>query len=890
MTQQSTTDSGTFQDLLTSGESAYRDYRAGQSSLQTVYQKLVDCLYELEQRRLEHPRDVPQLRFLERYDLYETIAGLAYSLGRVREAFDHAERARARALLDRTLNKVSTDSKRLTDHTLLQRESELSRQVRELTRRWHADMVGNGETRDMVLGTAEVDRPTATPAVDMIEAELRRTRAELLDVQNAIKEQDPAFAALRGVTPASLEDLQALLDRHTAVLSYCVTEERLIVFATTQKGFWGEHVNIARSELTALVRRYRERVERFADQPRDMVLERKKPLPPAGAGPPADPELDSLAHRLYDILVRPAEIHLRGKTCLGVIPHGDLHLLPFQALRNDQGYLLERFALWYAPSISLMDLCHQRQRRSQSRLLALGNPELGNPQLRLPFAEQEVLAIAPLFDSQPYTGRHANRMLLRQHWGQCDLLHLACHAVWDAQQPEFSALLLTPGKEDHGRLEVQELFGLDKDLTLSQVTLSACNTSLGAGSDLTGLATGFLYAGSPAVVASLWRVDDFSTSELMLEFYRNLREADRADALRTAQLKLLRSPEHSHPYFWAAFKLIGSPARIDSEREQASSAFNLIHRWTYRSEDGYLIGPVVDQGTLYTLWRERNYADRRQAKRAIYAISLADRHVRWRWEDEVCVEYHCWCPGLLHVDGVHKVSALRVSDGTLAWEHRTGSPFTQSLRCQGSVLYFGGQSKSVFALRAETGEVVWEYQLPRRGSGGFGIGAGRVFVGCQNRHVYSIDAGNGRLAWERDLGWDALWDNPGLVRDGFLHTNVGAFNVVTGERRRDTRWEDEAEKALHQRIERANHLPPARETTYHAVDADLVFTSSIDDNRVGFLTLFNARTGRLLRRYRLAEGKVTGICREGDLVIVGAGDGTLHSFSVERLQKTGEAT
>lgn len=80
------------------------------------------------------------------------------------------------------------------------------------------------------------------------------------------------------------------------------------------------------------------------------TIEHLPDLPGAPSTPGNDVELNNHGRSLYDLLVRPVEIHLRGKTCLGVIPHAELQRVPFQALRSDAGYLIERFAVWYAPS------------------------------------------------------------------------------------------------------------------------------------------------------------------------------------------------------------------------------------------------------------------------------------------------------------------------------------------------------------------------------------------------------------------------------------------------------------------------------------------------------------------------------------------------------------
>ena len=106
-------------------------------------------------------------------------------------------------------------------------------------------------------------------------------------------------------------------------------------------------------------------------------------------------------------------------------------------------------------------------------------------------------------------------------------------------------------------LTVDKIYSLNLDAEL--VTLSACETGLSEianGDDLVGLTRGFLYAGSSSIVASLWKVDDLATGELMTCFYSELNKANKREALRTAQLETKK--KYAHPYYWASFQLTGN--------------------------------------------------------------------------------------------------------------------------------------------------------------------------------------------------------------------------------------------------------------------------------------------------------------------------------------------
>ncbi len=140
-------------------------------------------------------------------------------------------------------------------------------------------------------------------------------------------------------------------------------------------------------------------------------------------------------------------------------------------------------------------------------------------------------------------------------------LHFASHGLLDERHPELSGLRLThaPGSKEDGLLQVREIFNLE--LRADLVVLSACRSGLGkvvSGEGLIGMTRAFFYAGAGSVVVSLWQVDDDSTSDLMVSFYRYLQQVgDKSEALRRAKLELIDRSQYFHPYFWAPFILVG---------------------------------------------------------------------------------------------------------------------------------------------------------------------------------------------------------------------------------------------------------------------------------------------------------------------------------------------
>jgi CHAT domain-containing protein len=191
-------------------------------------------------------------------------------------------------------------------------------------------------------------------------------------------------------------------------------------------------------------------------------------------------------------------------------------------------------------------------------VLIFGNPDIGEPKYDLEYAGREAGAIAALRpQSRLFLRKDATEGALRRYATSFNYIHFATHGQFNADSPLKSALLLTPDSQYNGLLTVDKLYTLDLDADL--VTLSACETGLSKvanGDDLVGLTRGFLYAGSSSIVASLWKVDDMATADLMKIFYMQMEKTNKRDALRNAQLETKK--QYPHPYYWASFQLTGS--------------------------------------------------------------------------------------------------------------------------------------------------------------------------------------------------------------------------------------------------------------------------------------------------------------------------------------------
>jgi CHAT domain-containing protein len=220
--------------------------------------------------------------------------------------------------------------------------------------------------------------------------------------------------------------------------------------------------------------------------------------------------------------------------------------------------LVDDFEVSYAPSTSVLQFCRKKARLQKKSCLIIADPR-GD----LKYAREEALNVSQHFEHVvvlPSNGESATVNNVKQKMPNFDVIHFACHGKFDSDAPMASFLELSATVGELGLLTVDRLYELQ--LNCSLVTLSACETGVSkvlSGDELIGLVRGFLFAGAPSLLVSLWSVDDRSTSELMTRFYEGYisNGESKSAALRQSMLRVKTNESTSHPYFWAPFCLIG---------------------------------------------------------------------------------------------------------------------------------------------------------------------------------------------------------------------------------------------------------------------------------------------------------------------------------------------
>jgi CHAT domain-containing protein/Tfp pilus assembly protein PilF len=505
---------------------------------------------------------------LERYQFFIDVLMLQHEDAAALEA---SERSHARSLLE-MLSESGVDIREGVDPQLLAREREISNRLNARGTRLLAQ-----SGRDNAQATA-------------LRQEIRALETEYQDVQSAIRQNSPHYAALTQPGPLSLKEIrQDVLDPDSVLLEYSLSEPRSYLWTVTRDELHAWQLP-ARSEIEAQVAEvYSLLTARALTRRAESPAERQKRIGQADAALPES------ARKLSRMVIDTAASAIAGKR-LVIVPDGALQRLPFAILQavGEPEPLVASHEIVMLPSASALAVLRREAatRKPPSKLLAVfadpafdGGRAPSSPEAsrilehlvepgssdgaswkipRLPYTAQEadqILRVAGGSSNWKATGYQASRAAaLNGQLGDYRYVHFATHGLLDTERPTLSALVLAQvdakGQPQDGFLRVGDIY--NTRLSADLVVLSACQTGLGKevrGEGLMGLTRAFLYAGAPRVVVSLWNVNDRATADLMAALYRRmLREGKRPSAaLREAQAEMRKQARWEAPYYWAAF-------------------------------------------------------------------------------------------------------------------------------------------------------------------------------------------------------------------------------------------------------------------------------------------------------------------------------------------------
>jgi CHAT domain-containing protein/tetratricopeptide (TPR) repeat protein len=520
---------------------------------------------------------------------YKEYVDLLVQQGQAKRAFEAMEGSRARTLFE-MLSESRIDIHRGADSILLAREREL-RQLITTKSQYRIRLLTEKNTDELL---SSLDREVSN---------LRDRHARL---EADIRASNPGFAALTDPQPLNANQIQQLLDPETVLLEYSLGEERSYLWLVTDSSL-AVYELPKRAEIESLARHFYRtltaRASRASADPEVNLASWTK----------ADALSQKLASDLSQVLLGPVTDLIAGKRLL-VVSDGALQYVPFAALpapQNAKEPLIVEHEILNLPSASVLAEIRRASAdrpRASREVAVLADPvfDPGDERVesgadkstprrsfirssqrvsrsasdvgligkrgfrldRLVYSRHEaevILAVTPRAKALEALDFQANRATaLNPELARYRIVHFATHGFLDSKRPELSGLVLSlvnrQGKPQDGFLGLEDVYNMK--LPVDMVVLSGCQTGLGediSGEGLIGLTRGFMYAGASRVVASLWSVDDFTTSQLMAKFYRAMEREKMppAAALRKAQIEMWRHTGWRAPYYWAAFQLQG---------------------------------------------------------------------------------------------------------------------------------------------------------------------------------------------------------------------------------------------------------------------------------------------------------------------------------------------
>ena len=511
-------------------------------------------IYETQRTAISDPET--KAAFAERYfNAYALQALIALDQQQPQQAAYALERSRARTLAElmhaRALP-IPADAPEALRDLIAQRE-QLQRDYLLLAREQRKARADNAET------------------VQRLQTKARELADRQRQLDHQLRQQFPNYAALLHPEPPRLKQVQSALDPNTVLLYHAFADKELLILAVSRQAVRGYRV---KTNLRVLERDIEQFQQIVATPPwKRTALERRKLL--------------TLGQRLYAALIKPAEPSLKNATTVLLCPEGALSQLPWGALvvavdkQQRPTYWVERVAIGLTLSAGVYLQAravrpaprgvaiaavsqYRRQQAAQApkteQLVRRSGRALGD----LPAVRQEVAQLQRLLGKQGVVVAQEDKATPKrahQMAQQARVVHFACHARADDVDPLGSGLLLAPAGSDEGLLTAADVVS-GWQLRADVVMLSACGTAVGEVrryEGLYGLARAFLYAGARSVGASLWQVEDMSAARLMGGFYRGyVGGIGKAEALRRAQVGLLRDKRYADPYYWSGFVLMGA--------------------------------------------------------------------------------------------------------------------------------------------------------------------------------------------------------------------------------------------------------------------------------------------------------------------------------------------
>jgi CHAT domain-containing protein len=516
---------------------AYREV----PNLQQAHDTFANAIDTVEFLRREiHSGDETKQKLAEEYNgIYRNMVEVCIELKNYTAAIEYAERSKARNLVE-LLASRDLYPKGDIPETVINELSRLRREIDTEQRRLDIKQTNRNSNGGTISGerSPKIDNLETTIRDQSHLTQLRRQLDELIDRE--IKPKDPDFALTQEVKGISYSEIQALTAKNSTILQWYITNEKFLAFIITPESSTPIVWQSSKADFTALEKWLKEYLTEYGKNKTQW-----------------QENLASRLQNLAEILHLDEILKNVPQECsqLILIPHSVLHRLPLHALPVS-GETWQRFnsktrspeptnpclldcfkqGVRYAPSCQILQQAQSRKRPHFTHLFAIANPTNANPTDDRYLLELQAANICDRFKPNDFLLKKddANKKAIQsQQLSLANCAHFGCHGKFEPDSPLESALQLA----NNERLTLLEILNLDLN-QCRLVTLSACETGLTeskTSDEYIGLPFGFLLAGSPSMVSTLWEVDELACTLLLMRFYQNLETLSTVNALNEAQ-------------------------------------------------------------------------------------------------------------------------------------------------------------------------------------------------------------------------------------------------------------------------------------------------------------------------------------------------------------------
>jgi CHAT domain-containing protein len=443
-------------------------------------------------------------------------------------------------------------------------------------------IVGERQKIEEILYDQQMLEETDNEYIELLKESLFHLNDDYNDLIHEIEQNNAKYYDLK-YNPqfVTLKDIQDELPYKDAMIEYVLSDSVLITYVIDRKGMEVFSQSVG---------------PEFADECLEyyLILQNQNF---SGDVHNTYKRFVSLGRKFYNILIEPC-LEYTDRKNLTIVPDGAITYIPFESLVTEDTdteyinyltlpYMIKEYSIGYSHSSTLMFNKRLKSKSPLQKVLAFA-PMYNDPVYQLdsvlmrqvmegmdymaPLAGtlKEVQSIDETVPSDVFINEQATEANFKKYASDYNVLHLAMHTIMKDNDPLYSLLAFSNVEQgdtiEDNRLYAYEIYNLK--LNAEMAVLSSCNSGFGKmqkGEGMMSLARGFIYAGCPSIVMTLWQVADKSSSDLMTSFYRYLKKGkSKQEAMRLAKIDYLEAADDltSNPYFWSGFVVLGDSSPI----------------------------------------------------------------------------------------------------------------------------------------------------------------------------------------------------------------------------------------------------------------------------------------------------------------------------------------